>query len=232
MKPPLLEELEGHSLQLHAALETGSERVELLRARVQEMKSVGPDEPVNLSRPEQAVVTALQRVQSARIARATHMLVQRASHFVGRVSGGRILAVSWDGIGVKLEGSEGSLTPVSEEDLAAGQVAIRIAAASLIAAEGRVLATLPVEEPFDRLDEEAQIRTLILVRSVLREIPRIVLFTRGDVVDARPEFFDHVLEVRDEGGISGPVVRPALAGPGRVTFRLPVRPPQAEVMRG
>ena len=90
----------------------------------------------------------------------------------------------------------------------------------------------PVEEPFDRLDEEAQIRALILVRSVLREIPRIVLFTRGDVVDARPEFFDHVLEVRDEGGISGPVVRPALAGPGRVTFRLPVRPPQAEVMRG
>lgn len=232
MKPPLLEELEGHSLQLHATLETGSERVELLRARVQEMKSVDPDEPVNLSRPEQAVATALQRVQSARIARATHMLVQRASHFVGRVSGGRILAVSWDGIGVKLEGSEGSLTPVSEEDLAAGQVAIRIAAASLIAAEGRVLATLPVEEPFDRLDEEAQIRTLILVRSVLREIPRIVLFTRGDVVDARPEFFDHVLEVRDEGGISGPVVRPALAGPGRVTFRLPVRPPQAEVMRG
>lgn len=232
MKPPPLQELEGHSLRLHAALETGSERVELLRARVQEMMSVGPGEPANLSRPEQAVVTALQRVESARIAKATHMLVQRASHFVGKVSGGRILAVSWDGTGVKLEASEGSLTPISEEDLAVGQVAIRVAAASLIAAEGRILATLPIEEPFDRLDEEAQIRALILIRSVLREIPRIVLFTRGDVVDARPEFFDYVLEVRDEGSVSGPVIRPALAGPGRVTFRLPVRPAQAEVMRG
>ncbi len=33
MKPPPLQELEARSLRLHAALETGSERVELLRAR-------------------------------------------------------------------------------------------------------------------------------------------------------------------------------------------------------
>ena len=230
MKPPPLQELEARSLRLHAALETGSERVELLRARSQEMKKVGSSEPVHLSGPEQAVVMALQRVRSARLARATRMLVQRASHFVGTVSGGRILAVSWDETRVRLEGSEGLLAPVSEEDLAAGQVAIRVAAAALIAAEGRVLATLPISEPFDRLDEEAQIRTLILVRSILSEIPRVVLFTRGDVVDARPEFFDYVLEVRDESNLSGPAIRPALAGPGRVTFKLPVPPVQVKAM--
>jgi hypothetical protein len=58
---------------------------------------------------------------------------------------------------------------------------------------------------------------------LLREIPRVVLFTRGDVVDARPELFDYVLEVREEGAASGATLRPTEAGPGRVTLKAPVR---------
>ena len=49
-------------------------------------------------------------------------------------------------------------------------------------------------------DVEASLRTLLLLRSLLEEIPRIVLVTRGDAVDARPELFDCVLEVRDDQG--------------------------------
>ncbi len=151
------------------------------------------------------------------------MALDRASRFVSRISGGRILAVTWaDGV-VQLQGSEGILTPLSEDDLAAGRVAIRLAAASLIAARGRVLASLPVEQPFDRLDEESRIRTLVLAKKLLHEIPRIVLFTRGEAVDARPELFDYVLEVRDEGAAAGPVLRPAPAGPGRVVVKPAVR---------
>jgi DNA repair exonuclease SbcCD nuclease subunit len=227
MKPETLRELEARSLRLHAAVEAGSERVELLRARLQELSAPGTAE----ARPgaEGAVVGALRRLHAARVARAADILGQRASRFVCRISGGRILAISWDGGPVRLEGSEGVLTPMSEEDLATAKVAIRVAAASLVAAAGRVLASLPVEEPFDRLDEEAQIRTLVLMRELLAEIPRVILFTKGDVVDARPELLDYVLEVREEGTAAGPPLRPALAGPGRVTFRVPVKPTPTRV---
>jgi DNA repair exonuclease SbcCD nuclease subunit len=221
MKPEALRALEGRSLRLHAGVEAGSERVELLRARLQELSAPGSGEVGQGA--EGAVVSALRRLHAARLARAADILGQRASRFVCRISGGRILAISWDRGPVRLEGGEGVLTPMSEEDLATAKVAIRIAAASLLAAAGRVLASLPIEEPFDRLDAEAQIRTLVLVRELLPDIPRVILFTRGEVVDARPELLDYVLEVREEGTAGGPPLRPALAGPGRVGFRVPVR---------
>lgn len=222
LKPAALQELEGRSHRLHAALEAGSERVELLRARLQEI-----DRPATAGRTPPpgaggAVVGVLERLHAARLARATDLVLQRASRFVCRLSGSRILALAWDGESVRLEGSEGVLRPMSEEDLATAKVAIRLGGASLVAAAGRVLGSLALEEPFDRLDEETQTRTLLLVRELLAEIPRIILFTRGDVVDARPELFDYVLEVREEDVGAGPSLRPALAGPGRVTFEVPV----------
>ena len=223
LKPSALQELEGRSLRLHAALEAGSERVELLRARLQELDVVAGGSSDVATGAAGAVVAVLERLHAARLARATDLLLQRASRFVCRISGGRILALSWDGETVRLEGSEGPLRPMSEEDLATGRIAIRLAAASLVAAAGRVLGSLAVEEPFDRLDGETQIRTVLLVRELLEEIPRVVLFTRGDVVDARPELFDYVLEVREEEIGGGPPLRPALAGPGRVTFEVPVQ---------
>lgn len=223
LKPPALQELEGRSLRLHAALEAGSERVELLRARLQELDVVVGGSSDETTGAAGAVVAVLKRLHAARLARATDLLLQRASRFVCRISGSRILALSWDGETVRLEGSEGPLRPMSEEDLATGRVAIRVAAASLVAAAGRVLGSLAVEEPFDRLDGETQIRTVLLVRELLEEIPRVILFTRGDVVDARPELFDYVLEVREEEMGGGPPLRPALAGPGRVTFEVPVQ---------
>jgi hypothetical protein len=179
-----------------------------------------------------AVVAALRRVHRARTLRARDLLLQRASRFVCRISGGRILAVTREDDDVRLQGGEGVLSPMSEEDVATAKIAIRLAAASLIAGRGRVLASLPVEGPFDRMDEEARIRTVVLMRSLLREIPRLVLFTKGDVVDARPELFDYVLEVREEGGAVGPVLRPTEAGPGRVRVRVPMRTKPGKVASG
>ncbi len=209
---------------MHAALEAGSERVELLRARLQELEGESPHAPaVALEGPRGAVVAALMRVRAARLARVTDLLLDRASRFVSRVSGARILAITADDGTVHLQGNEGVLTPLSEEDLAAGRIALRLAAASLIAARGSILASLPLEQPFDRLDEESRIRTLVLTKGLLREVPRIVLFSRGDVVEARPELLDYVLEVREEGSVAGPVLRPAPSGPGRVALRHSVR---------
>jgi hypothetical protein len=232
-KPEHLRELERRSLTLHAALEAGSERVELLRARLQELEGSADVVPEgDLEGPRGDVVAALTRVRNARRARATDLLLDRASRFVSRISGARILAITLDDDRVHLQGSEGVLTPLSEEDLAAGRIALRLAAASLVAGRGSILASMPVEQPFDRLDEEARIRALVLTKGLLREIPRIVLFSRGDAVEARPELFDYVLEVREEGTVSGPVLRPAPAGPGRVALRPAVRKRPAEVGSG
>jgi DNA repair protein SbcD/Mre11 len=230
LKPPHLQELEGQSLRLHAALEAGSERVELLRARLSELGDevgAGPEagaEPGALG----AVVGALRRVGAARQARARDLLLDRASRFLCRISGGRVLAVRWVDGRTVLEGFRGQLRPLSEEDSAAARVAVRLAAASLVAAGGRVLGSLVLEEPFDRLDAEAGIRTLVLTKQLLREIPRVILFSRGEAVDARPELFDSVLEVREEGASGGPALRPAPAGPGVVVLKAPVRPAKSK----
>lgn len=227
VKPEPLRELERRSLRLHAAVEAGSERVELLRARLAELGGQGASGRDGPGGAAGAVVAALRRLLRARLTRAEEVLGQRASRLVCRISGGRILAFSWNDDGIRLQGTEGVLAPVSEEDFAMATLAIRFAAASLVADSGRVLASLPVAEPFDRLDEEAQIRLLVLARELLADVPRIVLFTRGDVVDARPELFDYVLEVREERGGSGPLLRQALAGPGQVVLELPARTERA-----
>lgn len=222
LKPEHLQELEQRSLRLHAALEASSERVEILRSRLAELEGAG-----SVGRPEGLlglVVAALRRIREARLARAREVLLARASRHLGRISGGRILAVTWSEEGCLLQGDEGPLHPLSEEDLAAGRLATRLAAASLVAGGGTVLASLVLEEPFDRLDEEAGIRTVELIRSLLPEFGRVVLFTRGDTVDARPEDFECILEVRDAGRGAGAVLRPAHAGSGRLYVRRTTTP--------
>jgi DNA repair exonuclease SbcCD nuclease subunit len=231
-KPVHLQELERRSFTLHAALEAGSERVEVLRSRLRQLEGAFGTPPEQGEGPEGAVVTALLRVRSARVARASDLLLDRASRFVSRLSGGRILAITRvEGV-VQLQGSAGPLAPLSEEDLALGRVAVRLATASLVAAHGRIVSSLMLEEPFDRLDEEARIRALRLTRSLLREIPRVVLFSRGEVVEGRPELFDYVLEVKDEGTVTGPVLRPVPAGPGRVVLAAPAGSKPAAADRG
>jgi DNA repair exonuclease SbcCD nuclease subunit len=227
LKPEHLQDLEQRALRLHAAMEASSERLEILRARLGTFDESGrrrldvPDGDLG------NVVRALGRVRAARLARVRDLLLSRASRFLGRISGGRILAVTWSEGRSELQGDEGPLSPLSEEDLASGRIAVRLAAASLVAGGGQVLASLVIEEPFDRLDEESRVRTLVLVRSLLDELPRVILFSRGDAVDARPELFECILEVRDDGGGTGPALRPAAAGSGRLVLRdaVPMTPP-------
>ncbi|NJD21001.1 MAG: hypothetical protein FIA95_17165, partial [Gemmatimonadetes bacterium] len=224
-KPVHLQEREGRALRLHAALEATSERVELLRARLADLGGSRAQRTSGTSGgPLGHVASALLRVRDARLARARDLLLSRASRYVGRISGGRILAVTWAGGSALLQGDAGPLAPLSEEDLASGRLALRLAAASLVAGGGHVLASLVVEEPFDRLDAESAVRTLLLLRRLLREIPRIVLVTRGDVVDAQPELFDSVLEIRDNAQAGSAALRPAPAGAGRMILGVPAEP--------
>ena len=104
---------------------------------------------------------------------------------------------------------------VSEEDLSAAKLAIRLAAASFIAAGVQGLDSLLLEEPFDRLDPEVGIRSLLLMKELASEVPRIILVSRGTTVGARPELFDCIMEIREEGSTAGPALRPTTAGPGK-----------------
>ena len=219
MKPQHLQDLERTALRLHAAVEAGSERLEVLRVRIEELEGAQVPLPHELDDIKGAVAAALTRVRVARIARSKDLLLDRASRFVSRVSGGRVLALTFEGEVVRLQGSDGALTPLSEEDLALGRIAIRLAVASLVSAQGRIVASLAIEHPFDSLDAEARIRALVLTKQLLGEVPRIILFSRGDAVDVRPELFDYVLEVRDDEAVTGPVLRPASSGPGRIEIR-------------
>jgi DNA repair protein SbcD/Mre11 len=227
MKPAHLRDLEGRAVRLHAAIEAGSERVEILRSRLAERGGAAAQRvsTPELSGAERAVVEALRTVRAARLSRAQDLVLDRASRFLCRISGGRILAVTESGGRAWLQGIGGVLQPLAEEDLAAARLALRLAAASLAAGSGRILASLPIEEPFDRLDEETRSRALLLLRGIIREIPRIVLITRGAAVDARPELFDYLLEVRDDGTPTGPILRPVPAGPGWIALRAPMARP-------
>lgn len=230
LKPDHLQELEQRALRLHAAMEATSERVELLRARSVALEHAGEQHAAAM--PEGLLgdaVAALGRVRDARLARAREVLLTRASRYVGRISGGRILAVTWRGGATQLQGDSGPLTPLAEEDLAGGRLALRLAAASLVAGGGELLASLVVEEPFDRLDEEARLRTLLLLRSLLRDIPRIVLVSRGEAADARPELFDAILEVRDDAGSGAAALRIAAAGTGHFLLPEPARQTRTRV---
>jgi len=226
LKPSHLQELEGESLRFHAALEAGSEGAELLRVRLSELseREVVSVPPTQARGALSAVVDALRRIRSARSVRATDMLLDRSSRFLCRISGGRILTVSMVAGRAVLNGDRAVLALVSEEDRATARIAVRLAAASLVAANGKLMASLVLAEPFDRLDLEARIRTLVLTKELLSEIPRVILFSGGEAVDARPELFDSILEVRDEASGVGPALRPAAAGPGRTLLRAPAKP--------
>ncbi len=232
LKPDHLRELEQRSLRVHAALEASSERLELLRARRIQLggRPRRPPPPAGAGALG-SVAEALGRVRQARLRRARRVVLSRASRYLGRISGGRILAVTWRDGSAQLQGDAGPLSPLSEEDLAAGRLALRLAAVSLVAAGGSVLGSLVVEEPFDRLEEEAQVRALRLMRKLLSEVPRVVLVSRGDAVDANPELFDAILEVRDDAGSGSAALRPAPAGSGRLLLPREERPPRRPARR-
>ena len=168
------------------------------------------------------VMAALIRVRMARESRARDVLLDRASRFVCRLTGGRILAITVRRGGVHLEGDYETLRSVSEEDLSAAKLAIRLAAASFIAAGVQGLGSLLLEEPFDRLDPEVGIRSLLLMKELVSEVPRIILVSRGTTVGARPELFDCIMEIREEGSTAGPALRPTTAGPGKFMLQSPV----------
>ncbi len=227
-KPQHLTELEGRALRLHAAISDATRLVDAARARMAELEQLRarlaetmesttsgdlPDAPTF-----EAVGGALMRLGRTLLDEARDRLLDRAAAYLVRLTEGRLLgAVGRSGSRVDLIGPEGPLAAPADEDLAALELAVRLAAVELLwQAVGASDPALIVGHDFDRLDTEARVRAAELLADRVRGgLVQVLVVTRGDVVDLVPEAFDGVLELEVEPD-GQPVLRPVPAGMGVV----------------
>lgn len=225
LKPSGLRDIEGRSVRLRAAVEECAERLERsrfelrerdeLRSRRREIlealgRRVGGDADPDgfgedgVGEERRGVLVAAFRAARADLLREEEeRLTRRAGTFLNRISGGRILGlIPSSGSGpVLLE--DGRPVPVpTEEDRAATTVALRLALAVRMVEEGVPLGSLLLDEPVRSLDPESRLRTVRILRGVLDRIPQILLLGGDEAVDASPESFDQIVELRADG--SGP----------------------------
>lgn len=238
LKPAGVRELEGRSVRLQAAVEECAERLERSRFELRErdelrsrrreiLGTLGRD---GAPRPDGerdggsrlgerrrwTLVTAFRVARTELLDEDRERLARLAGTFLNRISGGRILGLisSADGEPILLE--DGRTVPApTEEDRAATTVALRLALAVRMVEEGVPLDSILLDEPVRNLDAEARLRTVRLLRGVLDRIPQILLLAGDEAVDASPESFDRIVELRGDG--SGP--RSVGGGVGGIRLR-------------
>ena len=191
-KPEHLRTLEGQGVRVHAAVETGAERVERVRARGRELAAVEVEPHGDeASSPE---VRALDRLaEELRVAAGARVLSE-AGRLAERISAGRILWVRDDGGSPVAEGVFYGGLP-GKRDRAAVDLAIRLAAASLARKSGAPIMGMVVGEAFEALDPEDRLRSVDVLGELADELGQVILVTGTDVVDLRPEAFVRALEL-------------------------------------
>lgn len=229
LKPEALQEMERNLLHLHAEARQVEEKVQVARARRDELEEATARLAAYLeagSAPGAAAVSdgAARAVDDtlAELGRQVSeecraRLLDRAAAHLLHLTQGRLLGFRVTATGrVDLVGPEVDLPHPPDEDAAAAQVALRLAAVELLREEvGSTDASLVVGDPFDRLDDAVKVRAAGLFAERLGAgLVQVLLVTRGEVVDRVPELFDGVLELRVEG--DGAVFRPLGAGSGRI----------------
>lgn len=149
---------------------------------------------------EDVLRAALVDVRGEIMGEARERFLSRAGLHLNRLTGGRILALeTGERGGLLLVGVGEVRAPAGEEERAAVRVALHVALAELVATRGGVvLESLVVDRAFDRMEEEARLRGVDLLVAVGRTLPQVLLFTRSDVADRRPESFTAVYEFRSE----------------------------------
>ncbi len=148
-------------------------------------------------------------------------LLHRGGRRLNRMTGGRILGLEQPENGKEVLLVEGGTSAGMEadQDRAAAVVALRMALVELLAEDWSPLGSFILGDPFDRMGEEDQLRSLSLLRRILFRIPQVLLLTRGSVVDRAPEFFDGLFEFRAEPVKGTPRLRSLPAGVGVLRIR-------------
>ena len=213
LKPTHLQDLEGKTLRLHAAIEECTEEVERLRARLPELTEAedtlamirategasGPGEgrgEGSSSDDSDLRRRALEALRRELLSDARVALTARTGRYLNHLTSGGVLGVGVTGDGEPtIVRDEGARRINSDEEAAAYLFALRLALVDLAAGCGVHTSEILLGDTFDRLEPDAKLRAVGLLRTLLVRVPKILLFCRGDVLDAIPEWFDWIVEL-------------------------------------
>ncbi len=239
-KPSHLQDLEGKAIRLQAAIEECAEEVERLRARLPELAdaedtlaavraagtsrdrrksaqgedqaTAGVDEEIDRRR------RALEALRAELLSDARDTLAARAGRYLNRLTSGGVLGVGVTGDGEPtVIRDEGERRLQSDEEVAAYLFALRMALIHLGVAQGIQFDEVLLGDTFDRLEPEAKVRAVGLLRSMLPQVSKILLFCRGEILDTIPESFDWIVDLRvDRAGAPQTRVRSSGVGKLRV----------------
>lgn len=211
-KPPRLRELEGESVRLHAASEECTEEAERLRTRLPELAEVEDmlaATQANLLSVDDAAESAaspggrsqrrrraLEVLREELLADARGALTATTGRYLNHLTSGVALGVGLTGDGEPtVVRDEGARRLQSDEEVAAYMFALRLALIDLAHGCEVRFGEVLLDDTFDRLEPEAKVRAVGLLRSFLPTVPKILLFCRGDILDAIPESFDWIVEL-------------------------------------
>jgi len=235
LKPAHLQDLEEKSIRFQATVEECSEEVERLRARLPElteaedalaMAQVGesPSKPgerggTGLSADESDLRgRALEALRRELLSDAREALTARTGRYLNRLTSGGALGVGVTGDGEPtIVRDEGARRIQADEEVAAYLFSLRLALVDLAADCGVHAPEMLLGDTFDRLEPDAKLRAVGLLRTLLVRVPKILLFCRGDILDATPEWFDWIVELGvDRRGSPFARVRPSGVGKLRI----------------
>ena len=233
LKPPHLQDLEGKSIRVQAMIEACTEEVERLRARLPELTEAedtlatahlaeglperGAGRGAGSSSDESDLRRrVLEAIRRELLSDARDALTARTGRYLNHLTSGGVL-----GIGVTGDGEptiirdEGARRIQSDEEVAAYLFALRLALVDLAAGCGVHASEILLGDTFDRLEPDAKLRAVGLLRTLLIRVPKILLFCRSEILDATPEWFDWIVELGvDRRG--SPFARVQRSGVGRL----------------
>jgi hypothetical protein len=236
VKPSHVKDIEGRSIRLHATIEACTEEVERLRARLPElteaedmlaMTQAGEGRwNENLSEGAEAEAPgsddsedrrrALDGLRRELLADARDALTARTGRYLNHLTSGGVLGVGVTGDGEPtIVRDEGARRIHSDEEMAAYLFALRLALVDLASGCGVNAPEILLGDTFDRLEPDAKLRAVGLLRTLLGRVPKILLFCRGEILDATPEWFDSIVELAvDRNG--SPFARVRRSGVGKL----------------
>ncbi len=212
-KPTHLQDFEGKSIRVQAMIEACTEEVERLRARLPELTEAedalamahvaegpskrGGGEGAGLSSGHSDLRRrALEALRRELLSDAREALTARTGRYLNHLSSGGVLGVGVTGDGEPtIARDEGARRIHSDEEVAAYLFALRLAFVDLAAGCGVHASEILFGDTFDRLEPDAKLRAVGLLRTLLRKVPKILLFCRGEILDATPEWFDWIVEL-------------------------------------
>ena len=159
---------------------------------------------------------ALEALRRELLSDARDALTARTGRYLNHLTSGGVLGVGVAGDGEPtIVRDEGARRINSDEEVAAYLLALRLALVDLAAGCGVHAPEILLGDTFDRLEPDAKLRAVGLLRTLLVRVPKILLFCRGDILDATPEWFDWIVELTvDRHG--SPFARVRRSGVGRL----------------